>query len=99
MVSRRARGWLLLLGTAIVGATVGVLAGYLLADRVAGAATGVVTALLGVLGARGRALVDRSAEVKAVLPDQVLGGRPCRVRELDDPVLLGVHPAVRDGAG
>lgn len=83
----------------MLGAAVGVLAGYLLDDRLAGAVTGVVTAVLGVFGARGRALVDRSAEVKKALRDQVLGGRSIRVAELDDPVLLGAHPAASDGAG
>ncbi|MFL6122110.1 hypothetical protein, partial [Actinophytocola sp.] len=99
MVSRRAKGWLLLVGVAVVGAAVGTVAGYLLAGGVAAAVTGVVTAVLGVFGARGRALVDRGAEVRTALPDQVIGGRPRRVRDLDDPVLLGVHPAARDGAG
>src|SRR5262245_12912776 len=99
MVSRRATGWLLLAGVAVVGAVVGVLAGYLLGDRIAGAVTGVVLAVLGVFGARGRALVDRGAEVRTALPDQVLGGRPQRVRDLRDPVLLGVHPAARDDGG
>ena len=99
MVSRRARGWLLLTAVAILGAAVGIAAGFLLDDRIAGAITGVVTALLGVFGARGRALVDRGTEIRTALPDQVLGGRPRRVRELADPVLLGVHPAAQDHAG
>jgi tetratricopeptide repeat protein len=99
MVSRRAKGWLLLGGVAVLGAVVGVLAGYLLDDRVAGAVTGVVLAVLGVFGARGRALVDRGTEVRTALPDQVVGGRPRRVRELVDPVQLGVHPAARDESG
>jgi hypothetical protein len=99
MVSRRAKGWLLVSGVALLGTTVGILAGYLLADRAAGAVTGVVTALLGTLGARGRALVDRSGQVRAAVPDAVIGGWPRRVRELDDPVLLGAHPAARDGLG
>jgi hypothetical protein len=58
MVSRP-EGWLLVVGVAIVGAAVGILAGLLLGDRIAGAVTGVVLAVLGVFGARGRALVDR----------------------------------------
>jgi hypothetical protein len=99
MVSRRARGWLLLAGVAVLGAVVGVVAGLLLDDRVAGAVSGVVLAVLGVFGARGRALVDRGAEVRTALPDQVLGGRARKVRELGDPVLLGVHPAARDDEG
>lgn len=99
MVSRRVRGWLLLVGVAVLGAVVGVLAGVLLGDRIAGAVTGVVLAVLGVFGARGRALVDHGAEVRTALPDQVLGGRPHKVRELPDPVLLGVHPAARDERG
>jgi hypothetical protein len=99
MVSRRAKGWLLLAGVAVVGGAVGVLAGFLLGDRIAGAVTGVVLAVLGVFGARGRALVDRGAEVRTALPDQVLGGRPQRVRELKDPVLLGAHPAAWDERG
>jgi hypothetical protein len=99
MVSRRVKGWLLLIGVAVLGAAVGILVGYALADRVAGAVTGVVTAVLGVFGARGRALVEQGAAVRTALRDQVLGGGPRRVRELDDPVLLGVHPAARDGVG
>lgn len=99
MVSRRSKGWLLLVGVAVLGAVVGILAGYLLDDRLAGAVAGVVTAVLGVFGARGQALVDRGAEVRTALPDQVIGGRPRRVRDLADPVPLGVHPAARDDAG
>lgn len=99
MVSRRAKGWVLLTAVAILGAAVGIAAGFLLDDRLAGAITGVVTAVLGVFGARGRALVDRGREIRTALPDQVLGGRPRRVRELADPVLLGVHPAATDRAG
>jgi hypothetical protein len=99
MVSRRAKGWLLVFGVVVLGTTVGILASYLLADRVAGAVTGAVTALLGVMGARGRALVDRSREVRAAVPDEVLGGGPRWVRELDDPVVLGAHPAARDDLG
>jgi hypothetical protein len=99
MVSRRAKGWLLVFGVAVLGTTMGILASYLLADRVAGAVTGAVTALLGVLGARGRALVDRSREVRAAVPDEVLGGGPRWIRELDDPVMLGAHPAARDDLG
>lgn len=98
MVSRRAKGWLLLTAVAVLGAAVGIAAGFLLDDRLAGAITGVVTAVLGVFGARGRALVDRGREIRTALPDQVLGGRPRRVRELADPVLLGVHPAATDRA-
>lgn len=99
MMDRRTKGWLLLVGVAVAAAVVGVVAGYLLAGEVAGALTGVVAAVLAVFGARGRTLVDRGAEVRAALPDQVLGGGPRRVRELDDPVLLGVHPSARDEAG
>lgn len=98
MVSQRAKGWLLVAGVAVVGAAVGVLAGFVLGDRIAGAVTGVVLAALGVFGARGRALVDRGDEVRSALSDQVFGGRLQRVRELGDPVLLGVHPAARTTA-
>jgi len=44
-------------------------------------------------------LVDRGAEVRTALPDQVLGGWPQRVRELKNPVLLGAHPAAWDESG
>lgn len=98
-MSRRARGWLLFAGVAVLGAAAGVLAGVLLDDRIAGAVTGVVLAVLGVFGARGRALVDRGTEIRTALPDQVVGGRPRRVRDLRDPVLLGVHPSARDESG
>lgn len=97
--SRRAKGWLLFAGVAVLGAAVGVLAGYLLDARLAGAVTGVVLAVLGVFGARARVLIDHGAEMTKALRDQVLGGRPVRVAELDDPVLLGAHPAASDGAG
>lgn len=96
---RRAKGWLLFVGAAVLGAALGVLAGYLFDDRLAGAVTGVVTAVLGVFGARGLALVDRGVEVRKELRSQVLGGRSRRVGELADPVLLGVHPAAPDHAG
>ncbi len=99
MVSRRTKGWLLVAGVAVVGGAVGVLAGFMFGDRLAGAVTGVVLVVLGVFGARGRVLVDRGAEVRTALPDQVLGGRLQRVRELRDPVLLGAHPAAWDGSG
>jgi hypothetical protein len=76
-----------------------VAAGYLLSDRVAGAVVGVVTAMAGVVGARGRSLLDRRFERRAALPDEVIGGRLARVREVTDPVMLGVHPAAADDTG
>src|SRR5207248_5530088 len=79
---RRARGWLLFGGATVLGAGCGVAAGYLLSDRLAGTVVGVVTAVAGVLGARGKALLESRSARRAALPGQVLAGRLARVREL-----------------
>ena len=96
---RRVRGWVLFAGAAIVGAACGITAGLLLSDTIAGAVVGVVTAVAGIVGARGKTVLDKRSERRAALPDQVLGGRVTRVRDLDDPVVLGVHPAAADDSG
>src|SRR5205823_12805498 len=72
---RRARGWVLFGGAPVLGAGCGVAAGYLLSDRLAGTVVGVVTAVAGVLGARGKALLESRSARRAALPGQVLAGR------------------------
>jgi hypothetical protein len=95
---RRARGWVLFAGAALVGGGCGVVAGYVVGqdrrDR----------------GGRGhrRGRCDRCAreipagqEIRrqAALAEQVLGGGLSRVRDLTDPILFGVHPAAADDVG
>ncbi|MDX3192071.1 tetratricopeptide repeat protein [Streptomyces sp. MN03-5084-2B] len=53
----------------------------------------LAVAVFGVVGARGRAMLERRASEQEALPDLVLSGRLRRVGEWDDPVLLRVHPA------
>jgi tetratricopeptide (TPR) repeat protein len=99
MASRRVKGWLLVAGVALGCAGVGYLAGLWLGDKLAAAITAALTGLLGGLGARGKALLDKGSELRTALKDQVVGGRPTPVRDLADPILLGVHPAATDGSG
>jgi tetratricopeptide (TPR) repeat protein len=65
------------------------------AAQAVGAALAV--AVFGMVSARGKAQLDKRAAQREALPRHVLaagaGGRPRRVRELDDPIALGVHPA------
>jgi tetratricopeptide (TPR) repeat protein len=96
---RRVRGWVLILGSVLAGAGCGVAVGYLLSDRVAGAVAGVVTAVAGAAGARGMAAVEKRSERRAAIPGSVASGRLARVRDLADPVMLGVHPAAADDSG
>jgi hypothetical protein len=57
----------------------------------------LAVAVFGVISERGKALLDKRAEQRETLPRHVLAagvsGRPRWVRELDDPIALGVHPA------
>ncbi|KAA2265092.1 tetratricopeptide repeat protein [Solihabitans fulvus] len=58
---------------------------------------GLAVAVFGVTSERAKALLNKRAEQRETLPRHVLAagasGRPRRVRELDDPIALGVHPA------
>ncbi|GAA2831602.1 tetratricopeptide repeat protein [Crossiella cryophila] len=98
---RRNRGWALIVLAALAVAAVAGTAWLLLADKVAAAVIGLVTAVFGILAARGRVLLERSQERRRALTGDVLGagaGRLPRVREMDDPIALGVHRAAGLGA-
>src|SRR6266496_2376625 len=94
---RRSEGWALVLVAAGLGGGVGAVSAAWLQWPLAVVAGGVAMSLVGVVGARGRAILDRRELRRQELPTQVLGaresGRLYRVREMDDPVALGVHPA------
>lgn len=94
---RRSEGWALVLVAAGLGGGVGAVSAAWLHWPLAVVAGGVATSLVGVVGARGRTILDKRALRRQELPTQVLGaresGRLERVREMDDPVALGVHPA------
>ncbi|MGO1053756.1 tetratricopeptide repeat protein [Crossiella sp. CA198] len=97
---RRNRGWALIVLAALAVAAVAGTAWLLLADKVAAAVVGLVTAVFGILAARGRVLLERGHEQQAALAGDVLGaegGRLPRVREMDDPIALGVHRAAELG--
>lgn len=98
---RRNRGWALVVLSALIVAAVAGTAWLLFADKVAAAVLGLVTAVLGVLAARGRTLLERRADKRGALTGAVVGvagGRLPRVREMDDPIALGVHRAAELGA-
>jgi eukaryotic-like serine/threonine-protein kinase len=95
----RASGWVLLLGSALLGVGCGIGIGYLLSSRVAGAAVGVVTTIVGLVGVKGLSVLDRRAERRAAVPGNVLSGRLTRVSDLTDPIVLGVHPAAANDSG
>lgn len=73
--------------------------GYLFSSRAAGAVTGVVTAVVGAVGIRGLAVLSVRSEGRAAVPGSVLSGRLIRVRDLSDPIVLGVHPAAVEDSG
>ena len=95
----RARGWVLVLGSVLLGVGCGAGIGYLSSNRAAGAATGVVITVAGTLGVRGVALLSARSDKRAAVPGSVLSGRLIRVRNLPDPIVLGVHPAAVESLG
>ncbi|MCL6667656.1 hypothetical protein [Streptomyces panaciradicis] len=95
----RRSGWLLLVAVA-VGASVLSALGRLLPGVVGGTLLAVVGALGAALSQRGQQLIDqdtrRGQETRrALLTDG--RGRLHRVRDMTDPLLVGVHPAAPEG--
>ncbi|MBP2477920.1 tetratricopeptide (TPR) repeat protein [Crossiella equi] len=100
---RRSRGVVFVVLAAVVVAAVSATAWLVFGDRVATAVTGLVTAVLGVLAARGAVLVGRRGDRRADLHGHAVGvdpaGRLPRTRDLSDPLRLGVHTAAEaDGS-
>ncbi|MEV8514235.1 tetratricopeptide repeat protein [Dactylosporangium sp. NPDC051484] len=97
MMTRRLHGWTLLAVSAPIVAAAGLAVALWPRNPWVLVPASICGAVFGVAGARGRTLLDRHAEHRAALPDSLLlsapGGRPPRVRDLDDPLALRVHPA------
>jgi eukaryotic-like serine/threonine-protein kinase len=93
---RRFHGWWLLLAAGSVSAVAGVLASSLptLAGSVLVAAIG---GLAGALSVRAERSIERGSPVGAVSPAGA--GRVQRVRELANPLAVGVHPALSPTSG
>ncbi|MDS0134293.1 MULTISPECIES: hypothetical protein [unclassified Amycolatopsis] len=104
---RAARGWGLLGGAALLGVVIGcVVALWVPGVAAVSVGSAVAVAVFTVASARGKDVLERQAERRDARPLRMLaagaGGRPLRVRDLDDPIVLRVHPAeavVRDVAG
>ncbi len=104
---RAARGWGLLAGAAVLGAAIGsVVALWVPGVAAVSVGSAVAVAVFTVASARGKDVLERQAERRDARPLRMLaagtGGRPLRVRDLDDPIVLRVHPAeavVRHVAG
>ncbi|XVQ09202.1 tetratricopeptide repeat protein [Spirillospora sp. CA-255316] len=87
---RRVHGWWLLMAAAAIGAVASLAAASL--PALAGSAlVAVAGGFAGVLAVRAERSIERNAPVK---PSRELQGRPPRVRDLDDPLAVGVHPAL-----
>ena len=96
--AQRLRGWGLLATAVTLGAGAGATSTVWLSGPAAAAVGSVLAAaLFGAVNARSQALLDKRAELRQALPEQVVtvspSGRLRRVRELDDPIALRVHPA------
>jgi hypothetical protein len=81
----------------VLGIGVGVVSAVWVSGPAAGAVGSVLAAaVFGVVSSRAKTLLDRHADHRDTLPGQVVAadasGRLCRVRELDDPIALRVHP-------
>jgi tetratricopeptide repeat protein len=92
------RGWALLIGAVILGIlTGGAAAVWVPGPAAAAVGAGLAAGVFGVISAHGKALLDKQAARRKMLPQHVVtasaSGRPQRVRELDEPILLRVHPA------
>lgn len=92
-------GWVLIVGSPLVGVGCSIGIGYLLSSRVAGVVVGVVTTVLASVGVKGLSVLGKRSERRAAIPGNVLSGRLTRVRDLTDPVALGVHPAATGNSG
>jgi len=96
--SGRLRGWTALAGAVVLGAGVGAVSTVWVSGPAAGAVGSVLAAaVFGLISSRAKTLLDRRAAHREALPEQVVAssasGRLCRVRELNDPIALRVHPA------
>ena len=96
--SRWLRGWVLVTGGIVLGAGVGAVSTVWLSGPAAAAVgSTLAAAVFGAVSARGKTLLDVHAEQKAALPEQLVvasaSGRPQRVRDLNNPIALRVHPA------
>ncbi len=96
--SRWLRGWILFTGAIVLGAGVGAMSAIWLSGPAAAAVgSTLAAAVFGVVSARGKTLLDMHAAQKAALPEQLVtaseSGRLRRVRDLNDPIVLRVHPA------
>ncbi|MGW4524998.1 hypothetical protein [Amycolatopsis sp. NPDC004378] len=87
------RGWALVSGATVLAGGSGAAILWMAGPAAAAVGSVLAVAVFGIVGARGQAMLERRAAQQEALPDQVLSGRPRRVRDLDDPVLLRVHPA------
>lgn len=96
----RLGGWtVVVVGAVTTGALAFVTKSWSSAAAAAGA-TAAVSIVVAVWTSRGANAVAQRDEQHHELPGLILldrRGRPPRVRELDDPVLLGAHPAARLG--
>ncbi len=91
--ARTWRGWVLVAGAVVLAGSTSAAILWLSGPAAAAVGSVLAVAVYGVASARGRALVERRTAHREALPEQILSGRPRRVRELDDPILLRVHPA------
>jgi uncharacterized protein DUF397/tetratricopeptide repeat protein len=88
-----------LLGVAVVfGVLLAVVAGFWLPGPAAAAVGSVVAAsIFGVASSHGKQLLEKRARQRDLMPEHLVSanasGRLRRVRALDDPVALRVHPA------
>ncbi|MBV9162527.1 MAG: tetratricopeptide repeat protein [Pseudonocardiales bacterium] len=96
--SERLRGWTVLAGAVLLGVGVGAVSTVWVPGPAASAVGSVLAAaVFGLVSSRGKTLLDRSSKHRDALPEQVIAasgsGRLRRIRELDDPIALRVHPA------
>ncbi|WP_167754247.1 hypothetical protein [Amycolatopsis nivea] len=104
---RSARGWWLLTSSAMSGLIAGGI-GVLWIPGAAAASIGstVAVAVFTATSSRGKKVLERQAARRETLPSTLIAigpdRRPRKIRELDDPIALRVHPAealVHDMAG
>jgi hypothetical protein len=95
---RSLRGWFLLAFSIVLGGSVGAASAVWLSGPAAAAVgSTLAAAVFGAVSARAKTLLDRQDEYTGALPEQLVGvgdpGRPLRVRDHNNPILLRVHPA------
>lgn len=104
---RSVRGWWLLASSAISGLAVGgAVALWVPGAAAASIGSAVAVAVFTVTSSRGKDVLEKRASQRDARPSRLIAagadGRPLRVRELDDPIVLRAHPAetlVHDVAG